>query len=80
MSTEGQKIIDRCRGIVEAHQAEKVDGVFIDATTAHAVVQVYDAVSAAAREKLCLMMEKEGIVNTVGFVWKLVERSKAKAS
>lgn len=79
MRMEGQKVIDRCRGIVEAHQAEKVGGVFIDSTTAHAVVQVYDAVSASAREKLCLMMEKEGIVNTVGFVWKLIERSKNKA-
>lgn len=40
------------RRIVSNHQAEKINGVMVDAFTASAFVKVYDAVDARKQEKL----------------------------
>jgi hypothetical protein len=76
----GQEVIVKCREIIKEHQADKVDGVFVDATSAHAIVQVYDALSSKARDKLCEMMENEGVVKTTHFVWKLIAKTRQKAA
>jgi hypothetical protein len=42
---------DALRQIVAQHQAAKVDGVMVDATTANAIVQVLDALNPEIKEK-----------------------------
>lgn len=50
-----QTPVEACRAILAGHQAARYRGVFVDATTAHVVVQVYDAVNAENRAKLDAM-------------------------
>lgn len=82
MDVDADGIISRCRKVVEDHQSEKINGVFMDTQSAHTLITVYDAMSEKTRVKLVEMLDNKGIVSTVGFVWKLVERiqSRTKAA
>lgn len=72
----GKEKIQKCREIVKEHQAEEIDGVLMDAFTASAVVQVYDALNDENKEKLEGVME-EDIVRATKMVWASIKRSKA---
>lgn len=72
----GKEKLQKCRDIVAEHQAEDIDGVLMDAFTASAVVQVYDALNDENKTKLEGAMEKD-IVKATQIVWASIERSKA---
>jgi hypothetical protein len=63
--------IDQLRWIVDNWQAHKIDGVFVDGTTASLVVQVYDALSPQNRAKY----GQEPIERMVDIAWKLTRRN-----
>lgn len=44
--------IDALRGIVQDRQARVVEGVLVDATTASAILQVYDRLNAEHQAKM----------------------------
>ena len=50
------KRIQKLRQIVREHQYQKIDGSIIDATSAHAMLLVYDNLSPVNREKFSGMM------------------------
>lgn len=56
------------RAIVAEHQAMMIDGTFIDATSAHAWVQVYDKLKDPGKAKLSGLTARQG----VKLVWKVV--------
>lgn len=61
--------IEKLRWIVEHHQAARVDGCFVDAMTARACVEVYEALNEENRAKFAAMtMRKMGLL-----AWKLVK-------
>lgn len=61
------------RGIVEHHQHGSVDGVRMDATTAHAVLTVYDHLGETNRAKLLAMP----VHKMVDVSWKCFAKAKA---
>lgn len=63
------------RAIKEGHQAARYRGVFVDATTAHAICQVYDAVNEANKAKLDAM----DIRKLATTCWKVISRSASKS-
>lgn len=60
--------IDKLRAIVVNHQNAKVDGVTIDATTARAIITIYDALNEDTRAKYAAM----DIGKMARVAWKLV--------
>ena len=72
----GKEKIEVCREIVKEHQAMKIAGTLMDAFTASAVVQVYDALGDKNKANFEGVMEKD-IVRATQIVWATIERSKA---
>jgi len=72
----GKEKIEKCREIVKEHQAMKIDGTLMDAFTASAVVQVYDALGDENKTNFEGVMEKD-IARATQIVWGVIERSKA---
>ena len=62
-------MIDTLRCIVRDHQAEEIDGVLVDATTANCIINVHDALNDTNRAKLSAMP----IVRMARVCWKLVK-------
>jgi hypothetical protein len=60
--------IEKLRKIVDNHEAGMVDGFWVDATTAHMLVTVHDALKVENREKF----ETVGFLALVDFGWKHV--------
>lgn len=60
--------IDKIRKIANEHQAASVDGFLVDAFSASAVVQVYDALNPTNRAKF----EALAVGPMVALTWKLV--------
>jgi len=58
--------IHALRAIVRDHQAARIDGYLVDAMTAGLLVQVYDALSPANREKF----GKPSLLALVNLAWK----------
>jgi hypothetical protein len=63
--------IEKLREIVAGHQANRVDGLFVDATTASMLVQVHDVLNAENQTKFAALPIRK--MATVG--WKLVRSS-----
>lgn len=61
--------IDKCRKILKEHQCRKIAGVMVDASTAHVIVTVHDALS---EENAAKFAEFE-IVRMADVAWKLVK-------
>lgn len=61
------KNIEHLRTVVR-HGVRKVDGVLVDATTANAILTVYDALNESGRAKLAAMR----IDKMAAAAWKLV--------
>lgn len=70
----GKERIEKCREIVAEHQAESIDGVLMDAFTASAVVQVYDALNDENKARIEKVMG-EDIVAATNIVWKVVKKA-----
>ena len=58
--------IHALRAIVRDHQAARIDGYIVDATTAALLVKVYDALSPANRERF----GKPNLLALVNLAWK----------
>ena len=58
--------IETVRRIASDHAAATVDGFWVDATTARALVMVYDALAPANRDKF----ERIPLPRLVDFTWK----------
>jgi len=52
VSPIGESGMNICRSIVREHQAAKINEVLVDAYSASAIVQIYDAVNDANKAKL----------------------------
>ena len=61
--------IEQLRRIVERHQAARVDGFMVDATTANMLVTVHDALGAANQERF----QTIDFMRLVDFGWKHVK-------
>ena len=61
--------IEKLRWIVREHQAARVDGAYVDAFTASAIVKVYDALNAENKAKY----EKLPVKRMAQIAWKLVQ-------
>ena len=61
--------MDIVRRIVNNHQYEKIQGVRVDATTANAILKVYNALSPKHQKT----MEKLPIKKMVNIVWRLIK-------
>lgn len=64
----GTPRIDRLRWIAHHHQAARTEGVLVDATTAHMLVAVHDALNEQNRAKFLAL----DIRKMVRLGWKLV--------
>jgi len=63
------KSIEAIRDIAERHASKVIDGVFVDASTAHAIVLVHDALNDENRERLMgFPIERIGSI-----AWRLVK-------
>jgi hypothetical protein len=62
-------MIDTIRQIVREHQAQEIDGVLVDATTANCIVNVHDALNDENKAKL----EAMSIVRMAEVCWELVK-------
>ena len=60
--------IEQLRQIVERHQAAKVDGYMVDATTAHMLVTVHDALNEDNQAEF----QRVNFLALVDFGWKHV--------
>jgi hypothetical protein len=58
--------IDAMRAIVLSHQAATIDGMLVDATSAHAFVKVYEALSEDRRPTVDTLP----LPRVMAFVWK----------
>jgi len=65
--------IDTLRKIVEDHQAAKVDGTFVDAFSASAIVKVYDALNDQNKAKFASLP----VWRMADITWKLLEKQNA---
>lgn len=63
----GSDVISKLKSIVKNHQAAKVDGVFMDATTANMLLRVYEALGEENRKKFAGLP----IRKMVAIGWKL---------
>lgn len=61
--------VDAAYRVSERCQAEKVDGVLLDLTTARAIIAVYEALSPENRAK----METLHVVKCADITWKLIK-------
>lgn len=61
--------IEKIRWVFENHQAARVDGVFLDATTASMLVKIHDALN----EKNRVMFVALPMCKMVAVGWKLVK-------
>jgi hypothetical protein len=59
--------IELMRAIVRDHQAEEIDGMLVDATTANLCIKIHDALSEINRAKFAAMP----LARMVDVVWKL---------
>lgn len=69
-----EKSIDAIRQIVTDHSAKKIDGVFVDATTANAIITVYDALNDENKAKFAaLPIDRMGDA-----AWKLLSKNSSR--
>lgn len=61
--------IEKCRWIKENHSARTIDGVLVDATTANAIMTVYDALNDQNKEKMASL----SITKMAKVAWHFVE-------
>lgn len=52
---EAESTIDKVRRIVDQHQAEKIDGMLVDGTTAQIVIAIYDNLNEQNKARLAAM-------------------------
>lgn len=64
LKVEGEGIIDAMRNLLKSGQAKKINGMLVDFYSASMVVQTYDAVSQATKDKI-LKMDVERMVASV---------------
>lgn len=64
------KRIEKMRRIVEHHQAEMIDDIYVDTFSASAYIQIYDALNKENKAK----QESVDIGVAMDRVWKLVDR------
>lgn len=57
----GERFLATCRAIVREHQARKVGGMWVDASTAARVVRIADALSEGNRRKLLAQSVPRGV-------------------
>jgi hypothetical protein len=72
-SRNGAHILELCRAIVKQHAAQMIDCVVVDAQTAHAIISVYDNLSAANQAKYAAMKD---VVRMGEIAWAVIARSK----
>jgi len=63
------KKIETLRRILKEHQYEKIDGVIVDATTANAIITVYDALNSKFKKRF----ENEKIKQMASIAWSLMK-------
>lgn len=64
--------LNKLRTIVKEHQAEEIEGVLVDATTASLLVKVHDALSDRNRERFL----EFPLVKMTEIAWRLTEKEK----